>query len=100
MSKISKEKEDKIMSDILSILFNSSPKAIFTSEISKTLARDEEYIKKLLLAMESKSLVVSIKKSPKGNNYSKCIRWRLNNQAYDVYKKINYSNIGNENNII
>jgi len=96
MSKISKEKEEKIMSDILSALFNSSPKAVFTSEISKTLARDEEYIKRLLLAMEKKNLVVSVKKNPQGEDYFRRIRWRLNNQAYDAYKKINsLNNISN-----
>ena len=49
MPRISESKKKKISEQILSYLFLISPKQVFTSNIAKELARDEEFIKKLLL---------------------------------------------------
>ena len=87
MSKLSKEKEEKIMSNIVAILYQHSPEAIFTSEISKLEARDEEFIKRLLQELEKKKLVVCVEKNSKGIKYARRQRWRLSNNAYEVYKK-------------
>ena len=64
--KISQEKVKKIKEGILSFLFHSSPRAIFTSQIAAELARDEEFSKKLLSELKKDNLVVAIKKNPKG----------------------------------
>ena len=95
MSKISKEKEAKIMSDIISVLYENSPKPLFTSEISEKLTRDEEFIKRLLLGLESQKLIVSVDKNSNGIPYSRRLRWRLSTKAYEAYdmiekQKINY----------
>jgi len=87
MSKISQKKQEKVMSNIVSILFENSPEALFTSEISKTEGRDEEFVKKLLLDLHKKGLVIPIKKNPKGNPYLRRIRWRLSDNAYIAYKQ-------------
>lgn len=88
MPKISKEKERKIQESILQLLFQNNPKTLFTSQIAKELARDEEYIKKLLLDLESKELVTRVKKNPFGGEYSKRMRWSLSNKAYVAYKNL------------
>ena len=85
--KISKEKREKIAEQILSILFHNFPKMFFTSEISKELARDEEFIKAILLELKEKKLVTEINKNQSGDQYLKRKRWMLSPQAYDAYKK-------------
>ncbi len=87
MSKLSREKEEKIMSNIVALLFQHSPQTFFTSEISKLEARDEEFVKRLLHELKKKGLVVLVDKNPKGIKYEKRQRWRLSNDAYEAYKK-------------
>lgn len=84
--KISKEKIEKIQEQIVSLLFQIYPKSLFTSQIAHELARDEEFIKNLLKDLRDKKIVVSIFKNSKGKLYSKRIRWRLSNEAYNKYK--------------
>ena len=85
--KLSQEKKDKITEQILSFLYHEFPKSHFTSNISKEIARDEEFIKDLMFELKEKQLVISIKKNPKGVFYSRRIRWRISNQVYDAYKQ-------------
>lgn len=84
--KISKEKKEKIYEQILALLFSLSPKPLFTLNIAKELARDEEFVKCLLLDLKKKNLVVEIKKNPKGINYLKRSRWKLSEETYKIYK--------------
>ena len=85
--KISKEKREKIYEQILFYLYSINPKPTFTSYIAKEIARDEEFIKKLLLDLKKKNLVIEIKKNPKGKEYLKRSRWGLTDQAYQAYKQ-------------
>jgi len=87
MPKIGQEKKDKISEQILHHLFTISPQAIFTSSISKEIARDEEFIKAMLIELEKKKLVVQVNKNKDGTEYAKRQRWRLSNQAFEVYAK-------------
>ncbi len=84
--KISTEKREKISEQILSFLFFNSPRLFFTYEIAKEVARDEEYIKDLLLELKDKGLLVQVTKNQEGNSYKRRIRWKLTDQAYDAYK--------------
>jgi hypothetical protein len=85
--KISEQKKEKISEQILAFLFSVSPKPVFTFHIARELARDEEFIKKLLLDLKKKSVVDQIKKNPKGAPYTRRSRWKLSNAAYQAYKK-------------
>lgn len=85
--KLSQEKRDKISEQILSFLYHNFPKAYFTAEISRDIARDEEFTKALMFILKDKNLVISIKKNQKGIFYSRRIRWRLSNQAHQAYKQ-------------
>lgn len=84
--RLSQDKKDKIAEQVLSHLFNSFPKEPFTAEIARELARDEEFIKRMLMDLKSKLLVVPITKNSKGNPFSRRIRWRLSTKVYDIYK--------------
>jgi hypothetical protein len=84
--KISKEKIEKISEQALIYLFSQSPKALFTSHIAAELARDEEFIKKILLDLKEKKILTEIKKNSEGVPYLRRSRWRLSDKAYEFYK--------------
>jgi len=87
MPVISQKKKDKIAEQVLHHLFEISPESAFTNKISESIARDEEFIKIILQDLQKKSLVVLVDKNPQGIQYQKRQRWRLSQQAYDIYKK-------------
>jgi hypothetical protein len=89
--KISKSKQEKISEQILAYLFNQSPKSLFTSYIAAEMARDEEFIKTLLLKLKEKKLVQEIKKNALGESYLRRSRWSLTDQTYAYYKKAQLS---------
>jgi len=68
-------------------LFTIFPKQVFTYDIAKELARDEEFIKKLLIELENKRILVSINKNTKGIKFERRIRWRISNETYNIYSK-------------
>ncbi|HUS51218.1 MAG TPA: hypothetical protein VMZ91_13710 [Candidatus Paceibacterota bacterium] len=84
--RISKQKRDKISEQILSFLYHEFPRAHFTAFVARETARDEEFTRTLLEELHSKNLVVPIKKNPKGILFSRRIKWRLSNKAYEAYK--------------
>jgi predicted transcriptional regulator len=86
--KISKEKREKISEQILSFLYHQHPNAKFTADIAKEIARDEEFIKSMMLELHGKGLVVDIRKNKEGIKYIRRIRWRLSNNAYSAYKSL------------
>jgi hypothetical protein len=85
--KISKEKREKISEQILALLYSVAPKPVFTFYIAKEIARDEEFVKNLLLELKKKNLLTEIKKNPKGKTYLRRSRWKLSDAAYEAYKK-------------
>ena len=91
MPRISQVKEEKIKEAILAFLFQHTPKALFTYHIARELARDEEFIKRLLLELEGKEFILGVRKNPEGQDYSRRIRWRLSDKAYQAYKNLNHN---------
>ena len=85
--RISKVKKEKISEQILAFLFSNSPKPFFTSHIAIELARDEEFIKRLLLDLKNKKLVEEVAKNPQGKIYLIRKRWKLSDEAYRAYKQ-------------
>ncbi len=84
--KISQEKKEKVSEQIIAFLYSQSPKLLFTVEIAREMARDEEFIKKLLIELKNKNLIIEVKKNPQGKIYSKRSRWKLSDAAYSAYK--------------
>jgi hypothetical protein len=91
--KISSQKIEKISEQILSLLYSINPKALFTSHIAAEIARDEEFIKRILINLKEKKLVKEIKKNPRGKPYLKRSRWKLRDSVYEAYKNQQYESI-------
>ncbi len=87
MPRISDEKIEKISEQILSYLYSVFPRLVFTVEVARELARDEEFVKRLLLGLEEKGLVVRVSKNSRGEVYLKRMRWRISNRAHEVYNR-------------
>ncbi|MBN1176026.1 hypothetical protein JXA48_05270 [Candidatus Woesearchaeota archaeon] len=87
MPRISNTKKEKIIEQALSYLYQIFPKSAFTAHIAQEIARDEEFMKLLMHETEKKGIVVPIKKNPQGKQFTRRIRWRLTNKAYQAYKQ-------------
>jgi len=85
MPRISEEKVEKISEQILSYLYGVFPRLVFTVDVARELARDEEFVKRLLLGLEKKGAVVRVGKNSEGRVYLKRMRWRISNRAHAVY---------------
>ena len=85
--KISEKKKEKISEQILALLYSVSPRLLFTSYIAQEIARDEEFVKKLLLKLNKQNLVVQINKNPQGIPYLKRSRWKISDAAYQAYNQ-------------
>ena len=85
--KISKQKREKILEQILAYLYSINPRPTFAAHIAREIARDEEFVKSLLLELKNKKLVTEIKKNPKGVDYIRRSRWKLSDKAYEIYKQ-------------
>ena len=83
--RISQTKKDRINEHILSFLYHIFPKQPFTAEIAREIARDEEFVKKLLFDLKEKNLVVSIRRNSKGEIFSRRLKWRLSKQIHEIY---------------
>tara|TARA_Y100000310_G_scaffold344820_1_gene459754 strand:+ start:3005 stop:3271 length:267 start_codon:yes stop_codon:yes gene_type:complete len=84
--RLSQSKKDKIAEQVLSFLYHSFPNQPFTAEIAREIARDEEFIKKILFELKEKQLVVALRKNKQGDIFTRRIKWRLSQKVYDVYK--------------
>jgi hypothetical protein len=84
---ISKEKKEKISDQILAYLYSTNPKPLFTFYIAKEIARDEEFVKKLLIELKKKDFIVEVTKNPQGKEYTKRSRWKLSDKVYLLYKQ-------------
>jgi hypothetical protein len=88
--RLSEIKKNKIIEQILSYLYNTFPNEPYTAEIAREIARDEEFVKRILLELKDKGFIVSIKKNSNGVAFSRRLRWRLSNKVYDIYKSKQY----------
>jgi len=86
LMKISEKKKEKISEQILAVLYSFFPKPQFTSKIAMEMARDEEFIKKLLNNLKKKNLIIEIKKNHQGIDYRRRSRWMLGDEVYKAYK--------------
>ena len=83
--RLSQEKIKKISEQVLAHLYHSFPQQLFTAEIARELARDEEFIKRLLFDLKDRGFVVTIKKNKKGIDFVRRIKWQLSTKAYEAY---------------
>ena len=88
MSKISQKKIEKIKEEILSVLFESGMRGMFTKQISDEIARNDEFVLRLLENLETQKIIKQIKKTKKGTEFIRRKQWTLTNKAYQTYKKL------------
>jgi len=88
MSKISEKKIKKVKEEILSVLFDSGMRGMFTNQISEEIARNDEFILRLLKEMEKQKIVKQMKKTKKGTEFIRRKQWTLTNKAYEAYKNL------------
>ncbi len=88
MSKISEKKRIRIKENILAILFDNSPKSVYTNRIAEEISRDEEFVKILLEELYKEKLVTKISKNNKGKFFLARRKWQLSDTAYNAYKKL------------
>ncbi|MDP2906981.1 MAG: hypothetical protein Q8O03_03505 [Nanoarchaeota archaeon] len=86
MSQISKKKVDKIKEDVLSVLFESGLRGMFTKQISDEIARNDEFVLKLLLDLEKQNVVKQIRNTKKGTQFIRRKQWTMTDKAYETYK--------------
>ena len=101
--RLSKDKRDKIAEQVLSFLYHSFPKQLFTAEIAKEIARDEEFIKSLMLELKDKNLTILVRKNETGKDFIRRQRWQLSGpayQAYDIKAKENPKPLSNEQELL
>jgi len=88
MSKLSKQTIEKIQEQILSVLYESNPHALFANTIAKEIVRDNELVYNLLKDLKNKGLTVSVKVSKRGNKYIQRERWVLTPDTYNAYRNL------------
>ena len=81
MSKISEKKKDKIKGEILRVLYESFPNSLFTNKIADEIARNNEFVLKLLNEMENLKWVKKNKKIAR-------TKWGLTLEVYDQDEKM------------
>ncbi len=85
--RISDKKREKISEQILAHLYSINPRPEFTNRIAQEIIRDEEFTKKLLIALRKKDFVIEVKKNPQGIPYLKRSRWKLTSKGYKIYSE-------------
>lgn len=83
--RISQEKKNKIIEQVLHHLYQKFPEQPFTAQIAREIARDEEFIKRLLFELKEKNLVIPVSKNKKGESFSRRLKWGLSPKVYDIY---------------
>ena len=76
MTRISKKTFERIASDVVSVLYSRYPVPLTTRAIAREVARDNEFIKSVLTFLESKKLVVSVKK-----DCGRWMKWKISRAA-------------------
>jgi len=85
---LSEEKKKKICEQALELLYSNYPTPLFTVEIARELARDEEFMKKTLESLEERGLLKKIRTGPNGAEYLERTRWVLAPAAKEKYDEL------------
>jgi len=88
MPRISEKKIQRIKEDIISLLYENNIKPLFTSHVAEELARDEEFILRLLKELKDQGIVKQISKNSDGKRYLSRKRWTLKPEVYSKYKQL------------
>ena len=88
MSRVSQKTFDKIAENALSVLYDEYPGSVSTRFVAGEVARDKEFIAKVLEFLCKKGFVEKWTKSRSGEQYERWMKWRLTKRAYDKYSEL------------
>lgn len=88
MSQISIRVKERIKEEILRILFENSPKPIYTNKLAEIVLRDDEFTLTLLTELEKQGFVKKVKKNKHGVDFTARKPWVLEPKIYIAYKKL------------
>ncbi|MDP2908394.1 MAG: hypothetical protein Q8N77_01170, partial [Nanoarchaeota archaeon] len=79
---------EKIKEEILYVLYDSGLRGVFTKQISDEIARNDEFVLKILKTMEKQRLIKQMKNTKKGTTFIRRKQWTMTDEAYEMYKKL------------
>jgi hypothetical protein len=89
MSRVSKKTFDKVAEDALAVLYDNYPAAVSTRIVAGEIARDKQFIARVLEYLRGKGFVEKWTKSKSsGEDYARWMKWRLTKQAYEKYSEL------------
>lgn len=88
MSRVSKKTFDKVAEDALAVLYDNYPAAVSTRIVAGEMARDKQFVARVLEFLRGKGFVEKWTKSKGGEDYERWMKWRLTKQAYDKYSEL------------
>ena len=88
MSRISTRVKEKIKEEILRILFENTPKPLYTKQIADLILRNDEFTLTLLQELEAKNFVKRVKKTRQGTKFTARKQWFLEPKIYSAYSKL------------
>ena len=77
MVKLSLKTKQHLKDDIVSVLYDKSPRSLFAFTIALELRRDKEFVKGLLIELESLGIVERMAKNARGQPYTRRVKWRI-----------------------
>ncbi|MFH0835585.1 MAG: hypothetical protein V1834_00285 [Candidatus Micrarchaeota archaeon] len=88
MSRVSKKTFDKVAESVLGVLYDNYPGSVSTRFVAGEVARDKEFVAKVLDFLRGKGFVEQWTKSRAGEEYERWAKWRLSKRAYDKYAEL------------
>ncbi len=84
MSRISEANFKRIAESALGVLYDHFPLPLSTTQLAQQLARDNEFVLKIMLFLEQKGLAANVMKGLTGD-LSRTVKWKMTKQAKDSY---------------
>jgi len=77
LSRISQRTFGKVAESALAFLNERYPEAVTCREVAEELARDNEFVAKVLFFLKEKGLAMQVTASPRGRDYVRWTKWTL-----------------------
>jgi predicted transcriptional regulator len=85
MSKLSQKTFDRVCENILSVLYERYPIPVSALELSEELARDNEFVSRVLVYLQGRKLVERVETGKSGEPYEKWVKWKLSKNVKNSY---------------
>jgi len=77
LSRVSPRTFGKVAEAALAFLNEKYPEALTCREVAEELARDNEFVAKVLFFLKDKGLAMQVTASPRGREYVRWTKWTL-----------------------